>query len=189
MWASATALLYAPDMKIGILPENVLNALNSDRLVQSGSVMEFITAFFKVWLMCKSKCSADDSLVNSAPHVEQVAWDHRCFFLGVKQEYLSKNSLDELVAILTKAKVTNRLYEFFPPQVRNIHDFSEHFRKEGMDDFLTWHTQKAIEAKVHELKGALTERMDAEDTDEALIEFIKEKAIEGELPDGEVLKV
>lgn len=44
----ATALIYAPDMKIGILPENVLNALNSDRLVQSGSVMEFITAFFKV---------------------------------------------------------------------------------------------------------------------------------------------
>lgn len=58
-----------------------------------------------------------------------------------------------------------------------------------MDDFLTWHTQKAIEAKVHELKGALTERMDSEDSDEAIIEFIKEKASEGELPDGEVLKV
>lgn len=85
--------------------------------------------------------------------------------------------------------MTNRLYEFFPPQIRNIHDFSEHFRQEGMEDFLKWHTHRAIEVKVQELKGALTERMGLEDSDENLIDFIKEKAQEGELPDNEILKV
>lgn len=58
-----------------------------------------------------------------------------------------------------------------------------------MEDFLKWHTQRAIEVKVQELKGALTERMGLDDSDESLIDFIKEKAQEGELPDSEILKV
>lgn len=44
------------------------------------------------------------------------------------QEYLVKESMDELVAILFKARVANRLLDFMPPTKRTVADFNEHFK-------------------------------------------------------------
>lgn len=45
---AATALMFSPQIKLGVLPENTLTALLNDRLVQKGTVLEFVTVFFKV---------------------------------------------------------------------------------------------------------------------------------------------
>jgi hypothetical protein len=61
------ALVFAH--KLGALPENVLTTLLNDRLVLKGTVLEFITTFFTV--------------------------------------YLTKEDLDDLVQLLTKARVVS----------------------------------------------------------------------------------
>jgi hypothetical protein len=49
-----------------------------------------------------------------------------CYF--VIQVFLQKESLDDLVALLTKARVVNRLLDFMPPSKRTLEDFNAHFR-------------------------------------------------------------
>lgn len=39
------------------------------------------------------------------------------------QEFLAKDSLEDLVSILSKASVANRLVDFAPPNKRAPHDF------------------------------------------------------------------
>lgn len=47
---------------------------------------------------------------------------------GLSQTYLAKENLDDLVTLLTKARVVDRLLEFMPPSKRSMEDFSKHFR-------------------------------------------------------------
>lgn len=47
--------------------------------------------------------------------------------LWLLQTYLAKESLDDLVTLLTKARVVDRLLEFMPPSKRNLEDFSKQF--------------------------------------------------------------
>lgn len=44
------------------------------------------------------------------------------------KEYLVENSLDDLVALLKRAKMEDRLLDFFPMQKRTVECFAEHFR-------------------------------------------------------------
>jgi hypothetical protein len=43
-------------------------------------------------------------------------------------DFLSTESIDDLVATLRKAKLDNHLLELFPPQKRTLKDFDEHFK-------------------------------------------------------------
>jgi hypothetical protein len=42
--------------------------------------------------------------------------------------FLQKENLDDLVALLTKARVVNKLLDFMPPSKRTMEDFNTHFR-------------------------------------------------------------
>lgn len=42
-------------------------------------------------------------------------------------------SVDDLVVLLTKAKIANRLLDYFPPGQQTETAFQEHFQKEGLD--------------------------------------------------------
>ena len=77
-------------MKIGVLPDRVLMSLMNDRMIAKGTILEFITWFFK--------------------------------------DYLATDSMDDLVQLLRKARLDDRLLDFFPPQKRNLHDFDAHFK-------------------------------------------------------------
>ena len=50
------------------------------------------------------------------------------FVTAFFQDFLSTDSLDELVPLLRKAKIDHRLQDFFPPQKRTLGDFEEHFK-------------------------------------------------------------
>jgi hypothetical protein len=43
-------------------------------------------------------------------------------------DFLSTEGIDDLVAILRKAKLDSHLLELFPPQKRTLKDFDEHFK-------------------------------------------------------------
>lgn len=54
-----------------------------------------------------------------------IALTHKS--LPCVQTYLAKEPLDDLVALLSKARVVDRLLEFMPPSKRSMEDFSKHF--------------------------------------------------------------
>ena len=85
---AATARVFS--MKIGVLPDRVLMSLMNDRMIAKGTILDFITAFFK--------------------------------------DYLATDSMDDLVQLLRKARLDDRLLDFFPPQRRNLTDFDAHFK-------------------------------------------------------------
>lgn len=147
----ATALVFNPSMRLGVLPENVLSALANDRLIQRGTILEFITVFF--------------------------------------QSYLSESSLDELVALLTRGKIAARLFDYFPPQKRTWAAMDEHFNPVGLEPLVKWYKKKVIDVKIAELKDLLADLMTGDSPPEEIFEVVKEKALDGELPNEDVLKV
>lgn len=70
-------------------------SLMNDRMIAKGTILDFITAFFK--------------------------------------DYLATDSMDDLVQLLRKARLDDRLLDFFPPQRRNLTDFDAHFKASPMD--------------------------------------------------------
>jgi hypothetical protein len=50
------------------------------------------------------------------------------FVTDAFKQYLVENSLDDLVVLLKRAKMEDRLLDFFPIQKRTIEGFGEHFR-------------------------------------------------------------
>lgn len=43
-------------------------------------------------------------------------------------DYLSTENIDDLVALLRKARLDDHLLELFPPQKQTLKDFDEHFK-------------------------------------------------------------
>ena len=50
------------------------------------------------------------------------------FITAFFQDYLSTDSMEDLVQLLRKARLDDRLLDFFPPQRRNLTDFDAHFK-------------------------------------------------------------
>ena len=58
--------------------------------------------------------------------------------------YLAKENLDDLVTLLTKARVVNRLLDFMPPSKRSLDDFNTHFKAAGMGPLVEWNTRREV---------------------------------------------
>ncbi|GLI62166.1 hypothetical protein VaNZ11_004746, partial [Volvox africanus] len=107
------------------------------------------------------------------------------------QEFLVKDSLDDLVSILSKANIANRLVDFAPPNKRAPADFHQLLRVAGLGALVDWDVQREIDLRVTELQEALTEAITA-DPPIAVAEVLtiaKTKKGENNLPDAEVLRV
>ncbi|GFH22330.1 W2 domain-containing protein, partial [Haematococcus lacustris] len=68
------------------------------------------------------------------------------------QTFLAKDSMDDLVSILTKAKVANQLLDYMPPQKRSLQDFNEHFKSAGLEALVEWNMKRDQEIKISELQ-------------------------------------
>jgi len=104
------------------------------------------------------------------------------------QDFLSECSLDDLVAILTKAKVAASLFDYFPPQRRNWAAMSEEFDPIGLGPLVKWYKKKVIDVKTADLQHLLAEMVE-EAAPADIADLVKEKAAEGDLPNEDVLKV
>lgn len=148
--ATTAALVFTNKLA---LPENVLPTLLNDRLVAKGTVLDFITTFFQV--------------------------------------YLSKEPLDDLKTMLTKAKMANRLEELMPPGKRSPGDFAAHFGAAGMTSLVDWNTQREVDTKLQELREELSQMIEADPPMPVndIIAMVKSRKQEQNLPDAEVVRV
>ena len=117
--AAATARVFS--MKIGVLPDRVLMSLINDRMIAKGTILDFITAFFK--------------------------------------DYLATDSMDDLVQLLRKARLDDRLLDFFPPQKRNLTDFDAHFKARTETDKATAADSECIECTMNAAKESQNARL------------------------------
>lgn len=109
------------------------------------------------------------------------------------KEFLAKDSVDDLVAILSKGKVATRLVDFFPPAKRSPAAMAAHFKEAGLASLNDWNERRQIDASLKELENALTAAItdDIEPASAgALLELIKaRRGEEGKaLPDADVLR-
>jgi hypothetical protein len=58
--------------------------------------------------------------------------------------YLVKETLEDLVTLLTKARVVNRLLDFMPPNKRSLEDFNAHFKEAGLGPLVEWNTRREV---------------------------------------------
>lgn len=107
------------------------------------------------------------------------------------QEFLVKDSIDDLVGLLTKANVANRLTDFAPPNKRASPEFHAMLEAAGLKALAEWDVQREIDLKVAELQEALSELITADPPAPAseVLETAKAKKAESDLPEAEVVRV
>ncbi|GLJ08853.1 hypothetical protein SUGI_0097130 [Cryptomeria japonica] len=111
------------------------------------------------------------------------------FITDFFKEYLVDNSLDDLIGLLKRGKMEDNLLELFPVQKRTTEAFAEHFSKEGLGALVDYNEKKIFDVKLKELKAALmtliTENSDIDD----VIENVKQRHKESNLPDIEIVRL
>ncbi|KAJ8645857.1 hypothetical protein MRB53_007605 [Persea americana] len=111
------------------------------------------------------------------------------FITDFFKEYLVDNSLDDLISLLKRGKMEDNLLEFFPTAKRSAEGFSEHFTKEGLVALVDYNEKKIFEVKLKEMKSALTTQI-AEKVDiSEVIETVKQRVKDANLPDLEVVRI
>ncbi|KAG6539226.1 hypothetical protein ZIOFF_004381 [Zingiber officinale] len=105
------------------------------------------------------------------------------------KEYLVENSLDDLILLLKRGKMDDKLLDCFPIARRSAECFSEHFTKEGLLALVEYNEKKIFEVKLKEMKTALTTQI-AEETDiSEVIQTAKQHVKDANLPDIEVVRI
>lgn len=144
-------------------------------------------------LVCSQKISVvldrvftamnNDRLIAKGTTLEVVT----CFL----KEFLTKDSLDDLVAVLSKAKVADKLIDYFPPVKQTEEDFRTHFEAQGLGALVEWNTKREVESKIHELQAGLGEMISSDPPAPAseVLAFVKAKKTENNLPESEILRV
>ncbi|GAQ78414.1 ARM repeat superfamily protein [Klebsormidium nitens] len=103
------------------------------------------------------------------------------------KEYLADNKFEELVSLLKRAKVDDRLLEFFPMQKRTVEAFNDHFHKAGLDVLVEYNNKKVFDIKLRELKATVTTMISEEAPVDDVIAFAKKEKKDSSLPEVDVL--
>ncbi|KAH7290990.1 hypothetical protein KP509_30G071800 [Ceratopteris richardii] len=110
------------------------------------------------------------------------------FITDCFNEYLVENSFDDLIALLKRAKIEDRLLEFFPMQKRTMECFSEHFSKAGLIPLVEYNEKKVFDVKLKELRNYLADQFSEDVNMDELMESLKQRCKEASLPDAEVVR-
>ncbi|CAI5515385.1 unnamed protein product [Closterium sp. Naga37s-1] len=103
--------------------------------------------------------------------------------------YLVETNMDDLVGLLKKGKVDQRLIEFMPSQKRTPDAFSQHFSNEGLKALADYQKKVVFDVKLKELHTALADMIEEEHTDVGdVIDMVKQRKKEGGLADGDVVR-
>ncbi|CAL5222709.1 g5112 [Coccomyxa viridis] len=107
------------------------------------------------------------------------------------QDYLSSESIDDLVALLRKARLDTHLLDLFPPQKRTLKDLDEHFKEAGLERLVEYNRKKQEEVHLQELKAQLSESIIADPPLPVAesIRIVQDSKKEWQLPDTEIIKV
>ncbi|GJP77349.1 hypothetical protein CLOP_g7758, partial [Closterium sp. NIES-67] len=103
--------------------------------------------------------------------------------------YMAETNMDDLVGLLKKGKVDQRLIEFLPSQKRTPEAFAQHFSNEGLKALADYQKKVVFDVKLKELHTALADMIEEEHTDVGdVIDMVKQRKKEGGLADGDVVR-
>ena len=112
------------------------------------------------------------------------------FITDFFSDYLATEGVESLVELLRKARLQDRLLEFFPQQKRTWEEFEEHFKTAGLGDFVEYNKRKRYDAHCQELRAGV-KAMIAEDPPRSssdIITAVKGKKEDCDLADVDVVK-
>ena len=112
------------------------------------------------------------------------------FITSLFSDYLSTESVESLVELLRKARVQDRMLEFFPQQKRTWEAFNNHFVEAGLQDFVEYNQKKLHDANLQELKYMIKEMTCGEEPlkPAEVLAAVKEKVAECDFEPLEVAK-
>jgi hypothetical protein len=196
--ASAAAAVFA--QRIGCLPENVLTTLLNDRLVAKGTVLDFLTAFFRSFLDAaaaeRAAAAGGGDKEGGKGEGGKAAAAAAAGGGGGGDAKDGKAAptaapTDELVQLLVRGRVADRLLEFCPPGKRTLDALLAHLRAAGLGPLADWAARREVDARVAELQQGLAEMMGADPPHPSseMIAYVKRCKQEASLPDADVVRV
>uniref|UniRef100_A0A1D1XGS0 Basic leucine zipper and W2 domain-containing protein 2 n=1 Tax=Anthurium amnicola TaxID=1678845 RepID=A0A1D1XGS0_9ARAE len=111
------------------------------------------------------------------------------FLTDFFREYLVDNTLDDLISLMKKGKMEDNLLDIFPSAKRTIEAFSEHFTKEGLVALVQYNEKKVFEVKLKEMKSALMTLIAEEAEISEVIDVVKQRIKDANLPEIEVVRI
>ena len=147
--AIATALVF--NMKLGPLPEPVMQSLLDNAKVNKGTSLSFLVAF------CK--------------------------------EYLSKDPIDELDMLFKRARLDNKMLNFFPQGKRTIDNFNSYFTESGLVALVDLNKKRFSDANLKTLEAELSAHIKEEGSVKEGLEITSAKIDELKLEIVDVIPV
>lgn len=126
-----------------------------------------------------------EALMNSTLVSKGTSLD---FFTMFAKDFLRQGSFDDLLLILRKGKVEDKLIEFFPVSKRTPDNFNNHFESAGLHKLVEHFRKKLSDVKLKELGKELSEMISQEEEVESVIDFVKSKTEEASLTDSDVIR-
>jgi hypothetical protein len=198
--AGAAAAVFA--QRIGCLPENVLTTLLNDRLCAKGTVLDFLTAFFRAFLdqaAAERAAGAAEGGKGGDAAAAAGGGGKAEAAASVKDAKDAKDAakssgaapVDDLVQLLVRGRVADRLLEFCPPGKRTLDALLTHLRAAGLGPLADWAARREVDARVAELQEGLSEMMAADPPHppSEMIAYVKRCKQEANLPDPDVVRV
>ena len=110
------------------------------------------------------------------------------FVTALFRGWLRDAPLDELVGVLRRARVEDRLLEFFPQQRRSADAFAAHFEAEGLGELVAHSRKRFADARAKELTEALGELIgEGGSVAEALDTLKAKRSKDGGVPETELV--
>lgn len=105
-------------------------------------------------------------------------------------DFTEAEGVEALVEILRKARLQDRLLEFFPQQKRTWEEFEEHFKAAGLGDFVQYNQRKRYDMHCQELRATVKELSSDDPPHPAseVLNAVKSKKAECSLEDIDVVK-
>ena len=105
-------------------------------------------------------------------------------------DFTATEGVEPLVELLRKARLQDRLLDFFPQQRRTWEAFEEHFKAAGLQEFVEYNQRKRYDMHCQELQGTVKELSSDDPPRPAaeIIQAIKSKKEECGLQDVDIVK-
>lgn len=126
-----------------------------------------------------------EALMNSTLVAKGTSLD---FFTMFAKDFLRQGSFDDLMLILKKGKVEDKLMELFPVSKRAPEHFNNHFEGAGLHKLVEHFKKKLSDVKLKELGKELSEMVAQEDDVDSVIDFVKAKSEEASLADSDIIR-
>lgn len=102
--------------------------------------------------------------------------------------FLAETSLDDLVGLLKRGKVDERLLEFFPMQKQTPEAFADHFSKAGLTKLVEYNKKVVFDVKLKEMQSQLSDMISENAEVSEVIEVVKSRRKEAGLADIDVVR-